>query len=978
MTTKVNIKKLITLLILLVSSALSGFLHLPIIPGIDFFWGSIVTVVIILTFGPWWGIAGAILSSIYTIFLWSHPFALIIFVIEAAVIGFIYEKTKKNIALIDVFFWLFIGIPLVVLFYQGIMGLSWPVVKLILLKQIINGVFNSLLGSIIVYVLYTFSHLSFRQSKIRFSNLIYNILMLFVLIPIFGFLIYHGQSENNSFREKTIQTINLIEHDVTQDIQFTFNYHMTPITQLADTLADTNTEIEEVQKKLDLLEQSLPDLSTIYVADENGKTIAFAPQVNEKGESTIGLDFSDREYFRLLKEKRQPVVSDVFMARGGVFEPIVNFNAPILRDNKFIGFVSGSVNLTSVTRILQAISNDEVYISILDSKQQIVATTVPNLKPLDVHTLFSDYNKVPIDNNIYYISKEKSRQSKLSLSEESYYVYINKFFESNYAERTLLIQIPMESLYTVMYKELSEELLFALFVLFIALIAGRLTSRKMVLSLQKITYQAEDLPAKITNSDSTFTHENWLESNIHEVSSLVKVFEVVENSLYESFSEIRSNEAKFKYLAHHDSLTGLPNKLHFIRDVSKRLKSSDGMKAIMFIDLDRFKVVNDMIGHFEGDKVLVQVSNRLRGLVMDGDYLARLGGDEFIICLSIADLKELNLKADKLLEELSKPFDLGDWRFNITATIGISIYPLHGENIDMLIRNADMTMYAAKEVANNRFCLFEEKLLQNIEKREKMEKRLSVALQNQELEIFYQPLYSIRSLEIYGTEALLRWRNPETNNYIYPLEFIPLAEETGMIIPIGEWVLKTATKQIVQWQKDTDLPLSISVNVSAKQFMDENFVKIVSEALEESGLTPKYLILEITESNVMEHLELAISKMDNLKSLGVKLALDDFGTGYSSLSYLKQFPLDTLKIDRTFISDILTNKNNEILVKAVIEVAHTFNLTVVAEGIELDEQLKVVRELKCDFGQGYLLSKPLSTQQFEQMLKKKRNSGKKK
>lgn len=936
---------------------------MQILPGVDFVFGSIVTIIIIMSFGPFWGTAAATLSGIYTIVLWQHPYALLIFVIEAIIIGTAYVKTKKNIVLLDAMFWVFIGLPLIIVFYYGIMDISWPAVKLIFLKQCLNGILNSLSGCIIVYILNSSSLLDLKY-KINYSTLIYNVIMIFVLIPILGFVMYEGQDKYNSFQEQAVNRIVSIADEVTQNLEVWFDYQMTPIIELAKEFAQEDL-IDDTQAKLELVRRLSPDYKTLYVADEEGKTLAFAPPVNEKGDSTLGLDFSDREYYQLVKEQKTPIVSDVFMGRGGVFEPIVCFNAPILQDNKFSGFVCGSSNLNSVTQILQAISS-ELYISLLDSKQQVIATTHPDLAALAKHNIFADYQKYRIAEDIYYLSLEKDPQSKLSMSENSYYVYIDdNFFDDKNIDRTLIIQMPMRPTFISLYHQLSNVLLLAIFVLFLVIIIGHLVSRGIVQSLRDITLEADDLPDKITKK----LYGRWPESQINEVNSLVTTFRLVEQRLQDSFEKIRKNETKFRYLAHHDSLTGLPNKLYFEKMVNEKLQSLKKMKVVMFLDLDGFNVVNDTLGHSEGDLLLVQVAERLKTIMRGEEFLARQGGDEFFLYAEIADVEEAKTRAENLLKEISRPYDLRGLRLNVTATIGVCIYPLHGETAEVLLKKADIALYAGKKTGRNSYYLFQDKFLSDINKKLDMERKLWNAFINREFIIHYQPILDIKDSRIIGAEALLRWQPPENSLPISPNEFIPLAEETGFIIPLGEWVINRAVQQAAKWQENLGLKVFIAVNVSARQFLDENFISIVSEALAESGLKPQHLILEITETKVMEHLDVALKKITELKSLGVKLALDDFGTGYSSLSYLKQFPIDTLKIDRSFIFDLKTNRHNASLVSAVIEIAHTFNLRVVAEGVEHEDQLQELSYLNCDYFQGFLFAKPLSSTEFEQMLR---------
>ncbi|WP_245308210.1 EAL domain-containing protein [Halalkalibacter urbisdiaboli] len=425
---------------------------------------------------------------------------------------------------------------------------------------------------------------------------------------------------------------------------------------------------------------------------------------------------------------------------------------------------------------------------------------------------------------------------------------------------------------------------------------------------------------------------------------------------------------EYKYLAYRDPLTGLNNRTKFkedLRDIIAGVKNKDENIALILIDLDRFKNINDTMGHYFGDLLLKAFSERLLSHVHNKELLYRIGGDEFIIILPGMTEKTCNLEAQKMLDELTKSLNIQCHEIVVTPSIGISIYPENGDNIDTLLKNADTAMYLAKDRGKNNFQFYNSELNAKATRKMNIEIALRRAILNEELSLFYQPKVDLFSRGIVGMEALIRWNHPEMGA-ISPIEFIPVAEETGQIISIGKWVLETACKQNKKWQEASEQPLTVSVNVSVRQFEHSKFVETVKDVLKETQLEPAYLELEITES-VMQNFSESIEIIRQLRAIGVKISIDDFGTGYSSLSVLKRLPIDTIKIDKSFIDDIMEPMNQSI-VKTIIDIGLNLNLNVVAEGIEHVHQIEVLTKNSCHFGQGYLFAKPVHPDEFKQLL----------
>ncbi|HMH17461.1 MAG TPA: EAL domain-containing protein [Burkholderiales bacterium] len=441
--------------------------------------------------------------------------------------------------------------------------------------------------------------------------------------------------------------------------------------------------------------------------------------------------------------------------------------------------------------------------------------------------------------------------------------------------------------------------------------------------------------------------------------------------LQEEVKERARSEEKIQYLAYHDGLTTLPNRALFSKILNHGISQAHRRKkelAVLFIDLDRFKNINDTLGHEAGDSLLQEVGKRLKQCLRESDTVARLGGDEFVVLLEdLEDQTRVSVVAHKILVTLVKPFTTLGQEFRVTASIGISTYPTDGEDEKSLMKNADIAMYRAKEEGKNNFQFYSKELNEHSFERLTMESNLRRALERNEFELHYQPKVDLRTSRITGVEALLRWRHPELG-MVGPLQFIPMAEETGLIVPIGKWVLRTACRQQKAWQ-DQGLPqMSVAVNLSARQFSDENLLQDITAIVKESGMDPTLLELEITESMLMHNVEKAIRTLDALNDMGIRLAIDDFGTGYSSLSTLKRFPINTIKVDRSFIRDLPGGVDDHAITDAIIAMGRTLGMTVIAEGVETKEQADYLREQSCDEFQGFYFKKPMPANELVKLL----------
>lgn len=461
-----------------------------------------------------------------------------------------------------------------------------------------------------------------------------------------------------------------------------------------------------------------------------------------------------------------------------------------------------------------------------------------------------------------------------------------------------------------------------------------------------------------------------IESNT-ELKDEIEKHKLTEQQLKSSQKNTEKAHEKIIYQANFDGLTKLANRSLFLERFAlaiKRAQRNDTFVALLFLDLDRFKHINDTLGHSMGDELLKEASQRIVNVLRTGDTPARFGGDEFAILLTdIDNLQTVDLIVQRILKSLASPFKLlGNDAF-VSASIGVTIYPDDGLNTETLLRKADSAMYKAKELGKNNYQYFTQQMDIEANQRRELEKALYIAIEQEQFSLNYQPILDAQQQKIIGAEALIRWQHP-TMGFISPGDFIALAEEVGLIVEIGEWVLREACKQSVKWQAMSDEPLYVAVNISSRQFQRTDVALLIEQVLNETGLAASGLVVEITESLLMAGDKLTVEQLEKLRQMGVALAIDDFGTGYSSLSYLKKFPITTLKIDQSFIKDINIDKSDDELIRGIISMGKSLKLNVVAEGVETQAQVDFLLENGCRFMQGYLYSKPLNVTGFNKLL----------
>jgi diguanylate cyclase (GGDEF)-like protein len=539
---------------------------------------------------------------------------------------------------------------------------------------------------------------------------------------------------------------------------------------------------------------------------------------------------------------------------------------------------------------------------------------------------------------------------------------IKNFVPIPEAERPYVIGLVTDynAIQDVLNKQLLSNVLISLILLVIVFCGSYFLAGYVVRPIKHILKRVDEISEGNFGLRISLTRKD-------ELGVLAERVNLMSDNLASYTQQLKDKNNEIKHMAYHDSLTGLANRRLLEEVFSEAMEKAKEKKlnlSVLFFDLDRFKSVNDMFGHTVGDLLLKEVARRLERCFAEKDIIARFGGDEFIVVVTDTNRDHTVRTVTGLIKELAAAYVLEGHEVYITPSIGISMYPADGDNVESLIKSADIALFRAKEAGKNTYRFFSSEMDNLAQRRIMLEKDLRKALMRGELEIFYQPQIHLEQRKIVGMEALLRWRHPELG-LISPAEFIPLAEESGLINPIGEWVIRQACIQNKKWQESGLPSMRVSVNLSANQFHQQQFVEGIKQILDETGLEAQYLELEITESIAMNNVDYVISKLRSLKNLGIKIAIDDFGTGYSSLSYLQKFSIDTLKIDKSFVSDL----GNSGVITIIISVAKNLKLNVIAEGVETMEQIQFLKQRSCDEAQGYYFSKPLPPNMIEEVYK---------
>ncbi|QFR49049.1 EAL domain-containing protein [Sulfurimonas lithotrophica] len=623
-------------------------------------------------------------------------------------------------------------------------------------------------------------------------------------------------------------------------------------------------------------------------------------------------------------------------------------------------FLVIEINIKNIDLLLSNFDdevNGDKAIYIIDKNNNIIISSDKTKK---IMASFTDIDKLnsqnELDDRIFHFKDFENEDVIASYDE------ISKFGFSEALGWKIIASIPISVINKDVSKSLAINKKVSILIVIITFLILTLLSRNIVKSIQKVV----DVANKISSGDYSARVED--KNTTTEFNTLLIALNSMADKIQNRTNKLEEQKLLLENLAHYDTLTQIPNRVLFkdrIEQAIAKAKRHKNKFALFYIDLDEFKHINDSFGHDMGDEILKVIVLRINTVLRKEDTFARLGGDEFTIILEeLQDINSITVIADKIIDTIKKPIDINGNVFKVSTSIGISIYPKDATDKSNLIKYSDIAMYKAKSMGKDNYQFYSEDMSNYSYNRIKMKQSLDFALENNEFEVYYQPQINAKTNELSGMEALIRWNHPE-DGYIAPLDFLPLAEEIGMIIEIDQWVMKTAMKQMLIWNEQGYNPVILSLNLSIKHLQHENFVSMLKSNLEETGCKPEWIELEVTESHIMSNYEESIAKLKEINKLGIRISMDDFGTGYSSLSHLKLLPIDKLKIDKSFVNDIPEDEEDVAIIKAIIALCKSLDLTVLAEGVETDKQSGFLVENGCSYIQGYLYGKPQSNKDFE-------------
>lgn len=960
-------KTLFIFLILSLFAIISCYWRLPTLLGFDFIFSSIAAFIAVYTLGLGYGVAIILMTGLL---FHTEPIFIAVCISEIVIVGYIWQRFIHNLLILDTIFWILIGLPALWLLY--IQTQTFDVVQIlpILFTRFLNGVSNAFIVSLIISLVPFKRWLpNLKTHYLSFRNTLFNTLMLFSLFPILILLRIHhlGIQQAIGLDVQQLQMLYAVKLGVLSAIFIVSLIFAAIISQIL-----VNPLVRLSRLNVDLTDSpmqqaNLPDSHLQEIHNISLNFITLCRDMVKRKNSEQALLHSQS----MLKSIIDNIPQYIFWKDSkGYFLGCNNNFAKLIGVNDVDKIIGKNDNLL--------IKKEKADVAILDflancsySNQNPCYHSISQVER-ENQTLWFDANTIPLHNNkkefIGYLgtfediterkqTEEKLKQAAKVLENsaeaicitdaDSRVIVVNRAFSqiTGYSESEILGKK------TNILKSGKHDATFY---------------RNMWTSVQATGHWEGEIWNRRKNGE---IYPEWLNISVirdeitHEISNYLAIFSDI--------TRTKQNEQRLTYLAHYDDLTGLPNRTLFYERVERALflaKQHNYKIAVLFLDLDHFKYVNDTWGHAVGDLLLKDAAKRIIHCVGKNDTVARLGGDEFTIVLDKIDSSETAATVgQRILESMRPPFYLHNHETFISSSIGISIYPTDGQDVETLLKQADIAMYRAKEGGKDSYQFFTAQMNVEAHQRLLLETKLRHALERNELRLYYQPQVHLASGQVIGAEVLVRWQHPEMG-LLPPQQFIPLAEETGLIVMIGEWVLRAACEQHKIWRDNGYPHLRLAVNLSSRQFRENDLATKIINILDETEMDPNLLELEITESVLMIDADKAIETLNILKKTGIQLAIDDFGTGYSSLNYLKRFPIDKLKIDKSFIFDIPKNTDDMTITKAIVALSRSLHLKVIAEGVETKAQLAFLKSLRCDEVQGYLISHPIPVNEFVELL----------
>jgi len=956
--------------------------------GFNYLFGSIAVLLILARFGTIAATISGLIISSYTFILFGHPFAMIWLTLEPVFIGlFQILGRPKNLILYNTLYWPLIGGPILATVFQFIMHVPWTGTIAAALMFWFIGITNSLVATLLLqnHKFSIWLGMDYSHRGIPLRQILFNMLMVVIVLPSIAVMVLNGRANQNANHATVAEQLDHLSNLINLQLTNSLKEALQSLTFVDHTLYDHNddeTTFTESFMQGDN-RHTLPFKFLDLISLQGTVRRLFGPLPNPDDEVTFPGD-----------ETLNPNREQTFGVLWHQPNQLIVLRHRLMRDGKYSGNISAGIDpailFTDLTLTGDKLSDH--FLTLVNEDRRVIYSNRPGLKPAAMFNPVTLGTIVPIANNTIKLIPYSStpvplwrRAQKASLLQETQIDIVPDW--------RLFVETPFAPYQIALLERQAQTLGLLLSLMVTTLGLSLIFSKRLAAPISRLSHITTDLP-----EDIHLSYENIITPfNVDEYDQLGHNFQNMAKALRQKFRELteaketleqrvedrtldlqvlnenlsreiaerKRFESQLVYLANHDPLTDLPNRNLLFDRLGQILCHNERYPCrlgIMLLDLDNFKMVNDTLGHSTGDLLLKQVAKRLQRCLRQTDTVSRFGGDEFVLLINSASNEDLAHIAEKILDTFSKPFAIDGHEVFVTTSIGITVFPHDGGRNETLLKNADAAMYQAKRLGRNNFQFFTEELNIKIRRRLDLETKMRKALEKNEFSLHYQPIVELKSGTICGIEALLRWQD-EKGNMVSPGEFIPVLEETGLILTVGDWVLRTACHQAKIWMDSGFSSLRIAVNISALQFHRCNLPEKVKKILQATGLPATSLKLEITESLIQQDLKETAHKLAELKRMGVTLSIDDFGTGYSSLSYLARLPIDEIKIDRSFLEAIPEDENSCSLVTTIIVMAHHLGLTVVAEGVERSEQVEFLMENSCQKLQGYYFSKPLAAKE---------------
>ena len=943
----------------LIGLALNLF-KLPLfLNSINVLFGEALALFVLEVLGLRFALATSVILGIQRFILHNDVVMPPVLILSVLSIYLLRRLSYMNLIFAGWLFWASVGWIAVFLIYTELLNINSSLAITLSFKEAVNGLINVTMASLLALL---YGYYFERDRKVSYVELIFVSLIVVSIVPMFLKSVHQAKEGEKDFVRSVRVDMEIISDNLEESILYWLNIHLNAVKELANRLVVWGPENrEQLQRDTEAIRRAFSEFHACYIADSEATAITFYPEINPKGKYMIGTNFNYRPYYKEVKRTHKHTFTQVFIAKFAL-KPVVGIAVPAVKEGKFLGYAYCGLRLDRLRSVVREFSLKEgVFVTLIDKKNRIIVSNKEGVKPLQ------EFERGELKITSFGLVMETFRgehDSKFNPPADR--LYHSFFYRENKLREDVGWTVVMEVSIVPYLKELMSKLNTNFLSIYALALLSFLLARFLTSISTKPVQKLADAIGVITRNLEKNPPLNLPGTNIAEIKELTESFRDMANKAMSYLEEL-------KKMAYFDPLTGLPNRT-LLRD---RIESAihfanrNGSKvAILFIDLDYFKTVNDTLGHDVGDRILVQVAKRLSSVFRETDTVARFGGDEFVAVIpDVRDLKDVVQVAERILSLFSTPFEANGEDIYLSASVGIAVYPDNGENPTELIKNADMAMYRAKEEGKSNFSFFTEEMNSKAVEILSVKNKLHKALERGEFLLYYQPIYSLGDNSIVGLEALLRWRDPD-RGLVSPAKFMPILEELGLVKEVGRWVMGEAFKKSREW--GDRYGIYVSMNISPRQFMDRNFVKRVLQIASDTNANNEHVVLEITETSLMRNPEESVSILKRLRAKGFKVAVDDFGTGYSSLAYLKRLPIDIIKVDMTFTQGMVKSNVDRSIVMAVIGLSKSLGLKSLAEGVETREQVNILRELGCDLAQGYLFGKPMKEEEAEALIRKEK------